>query len=227
MTRWTDHLSGDPLPWLLAADTPAVRAATLQRLLDRPADDPDVVAARTEAMGSEPTRSMIEAQDPEGWWVKPGGGYAPKYTGTVWELIFLDQLGADPGDARIQRACDYVLAHTLTPSGGFGASGDKRDAPPPPSRVIHCLNGNLTRALIGFGRIDDARLQNAVEWAARAITGEGVDRYYASGTSGPGFSCAGNDKKPCAWGGQRAAGPRPDTAAPAQPTRPRCHRPGR
>ena len=197
---WTDHLDDDPLPWLLAGDTPAVRAATLQRMLDRPADDPDVVTTRAAAMRCEPIRSILEAQDPAGWWVKPGGGYAPKYTGTVWELTFLDQLGADAGDSRIQRACDYVLAHALTASGGFGASGDKNDRPPPPSRVIHCLNGNLTRALIGFGRIDDARLQAAVDWAARAITGEGADRYYASGTSGPGFACAANDKRPCAWG---------------------------
>jgi hypothetical protein len=39
-----------------------------------------------------------------------------------------------------------------------------------------------------------------VDWAARAITGQGVDRYYASGTSGPGFACAANEGRPCAWG---------------------------
>jgi CTP:molybdopterin cytidylyltransferase MocA len=37
---WRTHLRADPLPWLLAADTPAVRAATLQRLLDLPAHAP-------------------------------------------------------------------------------------------------------------------------------------------------------------------------------------------
>ena len=151
-------------------------------------------------MRSEPMRSILEAQHPEGWWVKPGGGYSPKYTGTVWELIFLDQLGADADDFRIQRACDYVLEHALTTSGGFGASGAKRDGPLPPSRVIHCLNGNLMRALLGFDRIDDVRVQAAIDWAARAITGNGVECYYASGTSGPGFACAANDKRPCAWG---------------------------
>jgi RNA polymerase sigma-70 factor, ECF subfamily len=35
---WRGHLRADPLGWLLATDTPAVRAATLQRLGDRPAD---------------------------------------------------------------------------------------------------------------------------------------------------------------------------------------------
>ncbi len=197
---WTDHVTGDSLPWLLSPETPAVRAATLQRLLEKPAEDPEVVAARAAAMKADPIRSILRAQSPEGWWIKPGGGYSPKYTGTVWELIFLDQLGADGTDCRIQLACDYVLDHTQTTSGGFGAGAVKVGRPPPPSRVIHCLNGNLVRALAGFGRLDDPRAAAAVNWAARAITGENIDRYYASGTGGPGFACVANEQKPCAWG---------------------------
>jgi hypothetical protein len=33
-----------------------------------------------------------------------------------------------------------------------------------------------------------------------AITGEDFAWYYNSGTPGPNFACAANDKKPCAWG---------------------------
>ena len=196
---WTDHLTGDPLPWLLAEDAPAVRAATLRRLCDRPDDDAEVTAARAAATRAEPIRSILEAQSAEGWWVKPGAGYAPKYTGTVWELIFLDQLGADPADPHIQRACDYVLCHTAAASGGFGSTGARDATPPPPSRVIHCLNGNLVRALIDFGRWGDPRLRAAVDWAGRAITGAGAG-YHRSGTSGPAFACAMNGGNPCAWG---------------------------
>ncbi len=198
--RWTAHLTGDPIDWLLDDDTPSVRAATLERLLDRPRNDPEVVVARRRAMSVDPIRSMLAAQHRDGWWEKPGAGYSPKYRSTVWELTFLDQLGADPTDPRIQRACDYVLAHSQANSGGFGSSGAKDDRPPPPSRVIHCLNGNLLCALIGFGRLDDARVQASIDWAAGAIAGAGIDRYYTSGTSGPGFGCAANDNKPCAWG---------------------------
>ena len=197
---WTDRLEADPLPWLLAWDTPAVRAAALQRLLDRPAGDPDVAAARAAAMRTFPIRSILDAQHPEGWWAKPGAGYSPKYRSTVWQLIFLDQLGADGADPRIQLACDYVLAHSQAAGGGFAASGAKTAAPPPPSRVIHCLNGNLVRALIGFGRAGDARVRAAVDWAARAITGEGRGPWFPEGTSGPGFECGANEGKPCAWG---------------------------
>jgi hypothetical protein len=99
-----------------------------------------------------------------------------------------------------------VLAHSQAESGGFGASGSISLAGPPPSAVIHCLNGNLLRALVGFGWLDDERLERAVEWQARAITGEGDARWYASGTCGPGFACAANEKLPCAWGAIKAVG---------------------
>lgn len=188
------------MPWLLEPETPAVRAATLMRLLDRPVGDPEVVSARSAAMASDPIAATLAAQSPEGWWVKPGPGYAPKYTGTVWSLIFLDQLGADPADEGIQRACEYVLRMNPTASGGLGCSGSHKEVAPPPSSVLHCLNGNLLRALIGFGHLEDPEVQSAISWAARAITGNDPGRYHASGTSGPGFACGANEGQPCAWG---------------------------
>jgi len=198
--RWRMDLRGDPMTWLLDRCTPAVRHVALRDLLDRPADDPEVVAARHAAMDSEPIASILGAQRPDGFWEKPGPGYATKYRGTVWQLIFLHQLGADAADDRIRRACEYVLTHTQATTGGFAASGRIGVEAPPSSGVIHCLNGNLLRALIGFGWLDDPRVQRAIEWEARAITGDGIARWYASGTSGPGFACAANEGLPCAWG---------------------------
>ena len=197
---WTDLLADDPRPWLLEDTDPAVRAATLVRLLDRAPDDPEVLRARADAMSADPIRAILAAQDPAGFWVKAGAGYAPKYQGTVWQLTFLDQLGADPADRQIVRACDYVLGHTAAATGGMAASGSHLDCAPPPSRVIHCLNGNLLRALLGFDCGDDPRVVAAVDWAARSITGQDVPRWYASGTSGPGFACGANEGQPCAWG---------------------------
>jgi hypothetical protein len=202
---WPSALRGDSLSWLLDPADPAVRHLALRDLLDCGPDDPDVVESRRAALAADPIASILAAQHPDGHWEKPGPGYATKYRGTVWQLIFLDQLGADPADPRIRRACAYVLANTQAATGGFGASG-ALTAPPPPSSVIHCLNGNLLRALIGFGWLDDERVERAVEWEARAITGEGAERWYASGTSGPGFECAANERLPCAWGAIKALG---------------------
>lgn len=204
MDEWFGVLHGDLLPWLLEEAEPAVRHLALRDLLDLAADDPAVLRAREAAMRTDPIAAILGAQEPDGYWAKPGPGYAPKYRGTVWQVIFLDQLGADGGDPRVRAACAYVLDHSQAATGGFGASGSHLLAPPPPSAVIHCLNGNLLRALIGFGWLEDPRVQRAIEWQARAITGEGDLHFYRSGTNAPGFCCAANEHLPCAWGAIKA-----------------------
>ena len=57
---------------------------------------------------------------------------------------------------------------------------------------------------VAENRLDDDRVERAIEWEARAITGESVERWYATGTSGPGFACAANEKQPCGWGAVKA-----------------------
>lgn len=204
MNAWQSALNADPLPWLLDEEAPAIAHGALRDLLDLPKDVLRVRRALEAAMRADPIAAILTAQHPNGYWLKPGAGYSPKYLGTTWQVIFLDQLGADGEDDRIRNACRYVLTHTQTESGGFGSSGAKSDRPPPPSRVIHCLNGNLLRALIGFGWLGDPGVKRAVDWQARSITGEGMDRYYRSATSGPGFECVANEHLPCAWGAIKA-----------------------
>jgi hypothetical protein len=202
MVELAELMTHAPLDWLLDESAPAVRHLALRQLLDRPADDPEVIEARRAAMVSEPIAPILAAQDPEGWWVKPGAGYSPKYSATVWSLIFLDQMGADGDDPRIRAGCDYLLRHAQASNGGFAASGNLTGEAPP-SRAIHCLNGNLLRALIDFGLLDDERVRRSLAWQVAAITGEGMERWYAY-TSGPGFACGANAGRPCAWGAIKA-----------------------
>ena len=61
--------------------------------------------------------------------------------------------------------------------------------------MIHGLDGNLLRALSGFGHLDDDRAQAAIAWASAAITGEGMERWYRSGTCGPWSACAANARR--------------------------------
>ena len=206
MTTWRALLPADPVPWLLEDENPAVRHLALRQLLDQPADAPAARQARAAAMRTDPIAAILAAQDPAGFWGRPGPGYTPKYRGTVWQLSFLDQLGADGADARVRAACAYVLEHSQARTGGFASweGGRRDDAPPPPSLALHCLTGNLLCALIGFGWLEDARVQRAIDWQARAITGEDVQSYYRSGTSGPGFCCGSNAQLPCAWGAIKA-----------------------
>jgi hypothetical protein len=199
---WLHVLNGDSLAWLLESDAanPGVRLFALRDLLDRPADDAEVVAAQAAVMRSGPVPAILDAQHPDDYWEKPGGGYG-KYRGTAWQIIFLGELGADPRDERVQRGCDYLLNHTIAANGGFACCNTSN---PVPSSVVHCLNGNLLASLIRFGRLDDPRVQQALAWQAHAITGEDPIRYYQSGTSGPAFACAVNASQPCAWGATKA-----------------------
>jgi hypothetical protein len=194
------------LDWLLEPEDPGVRAFALRDLLGAPADDPDVRAARRATLRRPPVQPILEAMKDEGYWVKAGGGYSPKYTGTVWQVIFLGQFGADGDDRRIRRAADYVLDHSRSTLGGFSATST--EGVPTPVGMIHCLQGNLGASLLELGFGDDARLKEALVWQARSVTGEGIAsarskepvRFYRSGTSGPGFQCAANNQKRCAWG---------------------------
>ncbi|NTV63457.1 MAG: nitrogen fixation protein NifH, partial [Oscillochloris sp.] len=144
---WMHTAHADALAWLLEPDpaNPAIRWFALRDLLGRPADDPEVQAAQAAIMASGPVPPILAAQQPEGYWQKPGGGYG-KYRGTAWQIILLGELGAAPGDARVQRGCTYLLAHSQASNGGF--SYNQR---PAPSGVVHCLNGNLLTALIRLG----------------------------------------------------------------------------
>jgi hypothetical protein len=203
MAGWIDRLQVDPLPWLLDESTPAVRHLALRLLLDRAPDDPEVVAARAAAMRTNPIAGILAAQDPEGWWSRPGPGYQPKYTSTVWRMIFLDQLGADGSEPRVRAACEYLLSHAQAGSGGFSLRGTATGQPEP-SGVLLCLNGNLLRAVIGFGWLDDPRVQASVAYQAASILGDDGVVYFKSATSGPGFRCAMNHGDPCAWGAIKA-----------------------
>ncbi len=184
----------DPLPWLLEPDNPSARYLALTRLLDQAPDSPDALAARSAIPNSDPARSILDAQfagldaagGPSGYWIKPDLGYSPKYRSTVWQIIFLAQLGA-PAVKPIRRACDYVLDHSRYLADRHGRKDGRFTASKGRQGAINCLNGNLLWALqrLGFG--DDPRLAEAREATAGAI-----DRH--------GFGCRYNDNLACAWG---------------------------
>ena len=198
---WLKQLKGNSLEWLLTSDVAGVRYLALRHLLDRPPADAQLRQARAAAHREGPIPAILAKMEPEGYWVRPGAGYNPKYRSAAWSVLLLAQLGASAlEDERIGRACAYMLDHSLCSGGQFTTSGA-------PSGTIDCLQGNLCWALLELG-CDDPRLKTAFEWMARTITGEdvaGADetaaprRYYAY-KCGPDFACGVNGDKPCAWG---------------------------
>jgi hypothetical protein len=191
----------DSTDWLLEEDlgNPSIRYFALRDLIGLPESDPEVCSAKSAIMHSGPVPAILEQQELSGNWVKPGSGYSPKYRGTVWSLLILAELGADPKEPHIRKGCEYLLTNSLAKNRAFSAYQHLT-----PSGALLCLNGNLLFTLERLGYGDDPRLQGVIDWLARAIVGEGPIQYYASGTSGPGFACGINLGQPCGWGANKA-----------------------
>src|SRR5512139_2517543 len=102
---WKTDLKGDPLPWLLEPENPAIRYLALRDLLDNPAGDDELEQARLAAHTSGPIAAVLAEMRPAGYWVKSGPGYTPCYRSTDWAVIALAQMGACVDrDERLMRA---------------------------------------------------------------------------------------------------------------------------
>ncbi len=198
---WKDKLNGNPVDWLVNSPAPEIRNMALGDLLDVPADDPRRAAARKEAVARGNTGLVLSHMEPDGYWVKPGPGYGPKYKSTVWAVTLLGQLGAKvTDDPRVNTACQYILNNTMAVHGQMSYNGAK-------GGTFDCLQGNLTRALLQLG-CNDPRLDLAVAWVAATVTGEGIapitekkaEKRFTAYKCGPNFACGANNKMPCAWG---------------------------
>ncbi len=181
---------------------PGVRYLALRDLMDIPVDDPELRSAQMEAHRNGPIATILDNMLPEGYWVKKGPGYNPKYRSIVWSLTLLAQLGASVDlDERIRLACNYLLKNNLHINGAFFLVMALPGEPLIACRETfpgHCSCWDaMTR--------DWRRLLNG--WPG-AATGEGIApasdrdaevRYYAY-KCGPNFACGANNKNGCAWG---------------------------
>jgi hypothetical protein len=200
---WKSQLRNDSLQWLLESKNPGVRYLTLRDLFDLSPDDKKLKSARKSAHREGPIATVLSHIEKDGYWVRAGPGYNPKYKSTVWSLILLAQLGASVSeDERIAQACNYLLDH-MAAGGQFSTQITGA-----PSGTVDCLQGNLLWSVMELG-YEDPRMDIAYEWMARTVTGDGIApmedkdaavRYYAY-KRGPGFICGVNGNLPCAWGG--------------------------
>ena len=72
MARWLDRLKVSPddtARWILEKACPSVQLRTLTSVLERPAEDPEVVRAREGAANFKPAVTIARAQDETGTWL--------------------------------------------------------------------------------------------------------------------------------------------------------------
>lgn len=155
----------DKLDWLLEKDNPSVRYLTLTTLLGEDINSPQAREAAEDIMRLGPVTSILSEQNEDGSWGEPDRFYRDKYKGTVWNLLLLAELCADPENKKIKKAAEFVLSNSFNPeSGGFSYDASAKSGGGLFSGVIPCLTGNMVFALLRLGFSNDERLKKAIEW---------------------------------------------------------------
>lgn len=166
------------LAWLLEPSDPSVRYATLTSLMGRSAADPEVRSAQSSIMSSGLVPELLSLQNKDGSWDDPKRFYTAKYTGTVWTLLLLAELFADPTHPQVRRAGEFILEHSQhQESGGFSCTTSARNGTGLAGGIIPCLTGNMVFSLIRLGFLDDSRVQQGIDWIVRLQRADdGIDQ---------------------------------------------------
>jgi hypothetical protein len=158
----------DTLNWLMEYENPSVRYFTLRDLLDKRADDPEVLKTKTFIMLRGPVARILSKQTRDGFWKKREDFYLKsKYKGTSWQIAILAELGASGKDDGIKQACEFILKHSQdVRSGGFAmqsstyGGGDH-------NKICPCYTSNMVYSLLRFGYLHDPRVRKAISWLCK------------------------------------------------------------
>jgi len=154
--------------WLIEKNDPSIRFFALTSLLGRYLDDPVVREARMAIMENGIVPEILDRQNNDGSWGIPERFYNDKYTGTVWTLLILAEMAADPDDQRIKNACEFIFEHSQeSEDGGFSYTQSAKTGAGLSSGVVPCLTGNMVCSLIKLGYLNDDRVQKAIGWITK------------------------------------------------------------
>lgn len=158
---WVRLFSADPLPSLLDGDEPAARWIALTGLLDRVADDPEVVSAHAAVLADAGTQELLgrlqawDVETPQSGHDKPA--YGPNLLG------LLGDMGVTPqDDAQFARVLLGMLEHQDA-EGRFQSFGRWHDQDEPVWGALLCDAHAIAETLARFGHACDPRVQRAFE----------------------------------------------------------------
>ena len=163
----------DVTRWLLASDEPWTRYRTLIDLLHRPADDAEVVTARTALLAHPRVKELMT-------WAASWPGYPltrhNDASHPIYALSTLADLGLRADDRGMKTTLKKVLAHqskegafqtTVNVSQTFGGTGEDMWA------WMLCDAPTLLYSLLAMGLGDDPRVRRAVDHVVNCVDENG------------------------------------------------------
>jgi hypothetical protein len=174
--------SNDLTTWLIGADTPSIRYATLTDRLDLPESNRRVTLARREILSRGPAPAILSRQTAAGNWPGEHSYYSPKFFSTHWRMLLLEELRADGRDPRYRRGVRFMLETTAEELESLISENNGRNA---------CFWGNLLRYALRAERLNEPQIQK-------------LSRHIAGSIRDGNCFCRHNDGKACAWGVVRA-----------------------
>lgn len=134
--------------WLLEEDEPSVRFYALLDLLDRDADDPEVIQTYSNISKKGWAHDILNLQKPGGYWESRKSLYRPKYTSTNWRALVLSDLGLTAKNTKIRKMAGLFFKDWLKLPSAENVFNDEV-----------CIVGNTARMLTRLGYQDDFRVR--------------------------------------------------------------------
>lgn len=152
-------LGADPTAWILASGEPYAAWVALTRILGRPDDDPEVIAAREAVLGDAGVIRLVADLPPWGEGDFPGH-HSPDFLPN--RLNLLADMGVRGGDfERVEELIDGMLSRQ-GPKGRFQSFGRHPGRPKPEWGALLCDTNVITDVLLRFGRGSDPRVADSL-----------------------------------------------------------------
>jgi hypothetical protein len=156
MNSWKDILKKDPVPLLQQSTDPSIRYYILTKLSDVSVDDGMSGKERNSIVTSDMVRKLLGLQHEDGYWGNPAD-FQKRFTGTLWQLLFLLEAGCDPLLPQMQKAARCLLDIDFDTRQGFLVSWKRTPQDP-------CYQGYILQAVLCCGFENDPRVKAIIGW---------------------------------------------------------------
>ncbi len=168
------------IKWLLEDDNPAVSFNTRVEILGEKVSNREISSIREKITESNPVKTILSLQTPEGWWQENSYSFNLLYKNTFWQLYFLSLLNVSNKTAGIDRAVKLVVKNMQDKNGSFPSIKRYKGN-------LICMQGITLEMLLRLGYTKEAFTKRLIDFI--------TDLVYRND-----FRCKYRQQFRCPWG---------------------------